>query len=208
MDFFLSVQLHFTINPIYKVVKFDKTANTVTGANGPNNGAICIADPRTCKARSGTYGIMEWDKPSKTIIGSADVHAGSVAFNDPRFTFGKESEISASTQAVPKDTDAGNWMIIALDGTWHRPLTTLELAALQSFPLTMPDGSPLQLAGKKDARWREAIGNAVPPDAAQAIAEQILPSLMAASTGEWLMGATDIWVMPQEEEKEEVFQQN
>lgn len=85
-------------------------------------------------------------------------------------------------------------MIIALDGTWHRPLTTLELAALQGFPMIMPDGRPLQLAGKSDARWRERIGNAVPPPAARAIGEQILFALMVSAKGEWALGSTGVWV--------------
>lgn len=41
----------------------------------------------------------------------------------------------------------------------------------QGLPTHMRDGRPLQLAGKSDARWRERIGNMVPPPAAKAIAE-------------------------------------
>lgn len=86
-------------------------------------------------------------------------------------------------------------MIISEDGTWHRPLTTLELAALQSIPLTMPDGSPLVLAGKSDARWREAIGNAVPPAAAKAMGNQVLVAWMAGKLGwEWELSCQEIWV--------------
>lgn len=82
----------------------------------------------------------------------------------------------------------------SLDGTWHRPLTTLELAALQGFSVVMPNGRPLQLAGKSDAKWRERIGNAVPPPAAQAIGEQILFVLMVSARGEWALGSTGVWV--------------
>jgi hypothetical protein len=91
-------------------------------------------------------------------------------------------------------------VIIAIDGTWHRPLTTLELAALQGFPLTMADGSPLTLAGRSDSRWRERIGNAVPPPAARAIGQQMLVSLMA-SAGDLILSNTAIWVRPHDHEE-------
>jgi hypothetical protein len=66
----------------------------------------------------------------------------------------------------------------------------------------MDDGQPLILAGNSDARWREAIGNAVPPPAARAMAEQILPSLMASSQGEWFLGSTGIWVISRDNDQE------
>lgn len=169
-----------THTSIYRVCDFNVPARTVTGALRPNNGAISIADPRlTCKARNGVYGIMAWDEPATTVIGSADVHAGTSAVADPR---------------IPKENEQGVWMIIALDGTWHRPLTTLELAALQGFPMTMPNGKPLKLAGNSDARWRERIGNAVPPPAAQAMAEQILNALLVSQKEDWILGNTGLWV--------------
>jgi len=58
-------------------------------------------------------------------------------------------------------------VIRALDGRWHRPFTTLELAALQS--LVDPE-EVLELDGLSDQAWRERIGNAVSPAAAEAIA--------------------------------------
>lgn len=90
-------------------------------------------------------------------------------------------------------------MIVAEDGTWHRPLTTYELAVLQGFPEKMTDGLPFQLAGNSEARWRERIGNAVPPQAAQAIAETMLRTLMPASEGVWVMGGTEVWVNPDDQ---------
>ena len=60
----------------------------------------------------------------------------------------------------------------------------------------MPDGRPLTLAGKSDARWRERIGNAVPQPAAKAMGEVILMALLPSLEGEWVLGSTDIWVRP------------
>lgn len=160
---------------------WDETAGTVTGRPNLHSGAQSVADPRLgCTARNGTMGVNEWDKPAKTVTASGDVHAGTSAVADPR---------------IPKDNESGVYVIIAEDGTWHRPLTTLELAALQSLPLIMPDGSPLVLAGKSDARWREAIGNAVPPASAKAMGNQVLIAwLMAKFEYEFTLSQQEIWV--------------
>ncbi|MGN5479484.1 DNA methyltransferase [Cupriavidus basilensis] len=85
-------------------------------------------------------------------------------------------------------------IIRALDGTWHRPFTTLELAAIQS--LIEPE-EYLELDGLSDQAWRERIGNAVPPEAAEAIAEVMGTTLLLAETGEtFLLSATPVWVRP------------
>lgn len=176
-----------THTAIYRVVKWDNPAGTVTGAMRPNNGAPSVADPRmNCSPRNGTMGVQTWDQPGATVIGAGDIHAGTAAVADPR---------------MPTDNDRPDPppVIISLDGTWHRPLTTLELAALQGFPVTLEDGSPMVLSGKSDARWRERIGNAVPPPAAKAIAEQILNALLVSEFNEWTLGSTGVWVTPQNE---------
>ncbi|KVA45295.1 DNA methyltransferase [Burkholderia cepacia] len=83
-------------------------------------------------------------------------------------------------------------VIRALDGTWHRPFTTLELAVLQS--LVEPE-EYLELDGLSDQAWRERIGNAVPPDAAQAIAEVMGTTLLLAESGEtFQLSSTPVWV--------------
>lgn len=220
-----------THGAIYKVQKWEEAANTVTGAMRPNNGAICVADPRlqeqkgrytnkfqlhgwdetaatvtgtpdiqagapsvadprlSCRPRSGTMGVQAWDEPAKTVIGAGDIHAGAAAVADPR---------------IPEDNERGVFIIIAEDGTWHRPLTTLELAALQGFPMTLADGSSFELTGNSDARWRERIGNAVPPAAARAIGEVMLQALMPSQEGVWLLGNTEIWVTPEENQPKEM----
>ena len=78
--------------------------------------------------------------------------------------------------------------------TWHRPFTTFELAGLQS--LVEPE-EQLELDGLSDADWRERIGNAVPPDAAQAIASTMGQTLLLAWTGEgFMLSSVPIWVRP------------
>jgi hypothetical protein len=80
------------------------------------------------------------------------------------------------------------------DGTWHRPFTTLELAALQT--LVNPE-EMLELDGLSDSAWRERIGNAVPCDAAQAIGHVMGTTLLLAFSGEtFILSAQPIWVRP------------
>jgi len=87
--------------------------------------------------------------------------------------------------------------LTAADGTWHRPLTTLELAVLQGIPAVI-DGRPLKLAGSSSTKWRERIGNAVPPPTARAIAEQMLVALVEELEGTMLLRADgSVWVEPE-----------
>lgn len=168
---------------IFRVVPWDTPSPTVTGVVGVNNGALAVSDPRLgCSPRKGSYKVQAWDKPANTVTASGDIHAGTSAVADPR---------------IPMDHERPDPppVIIALDGTWHRPLTIYENAALQSFPLVMPDGRPLQLAGKSSARWRKRIGNAVPPDSARAWFEAVGMSLLASALDEWFLSSADIWVI-------------
>lgn len=170
----------------YRVTAFDEPAGTVTGATHVANGAPVVADPRLgCNPRPGAYRVTRWDEPSGAVTGAGDVHSqGAAAVADPR---------------IPTDGDRGVWVIVAEDGTWHRPLTTLELAALQGFPTVMPDGRPLTLTGLSDKSWRERIGNAVPVPAARAIAGQILRTLMMSDAGVWEASPTPVWVQPEQQ---------
>ncbi|MFY0100080.1 hypothetical protein ABTQ08_21690, partial [Acinetobacter baumannii] len=71
---------------------------------------------------------------------------------------------------------------------------TLELAALQS--LVDPE-EMLELDGLSDQAWRERIGNAVPPAAAEAIASEMGRTLLLAWSGEtFQLSAAPIWVRP------------
>ena len=170
------------------VLDWKEPSQSVTGSASvtSSNCPTAVADPRLgCICRNGSYGVQAWDEPAKTVT-SADVHAGSAAVADPR---------------IPADNEGGVWVIIALDGSWHRPLTTWELMALQGFPLYMPDGSPVVLAGNSDAKNREQIGNAVPPATGRAIAEEILRTLLLSKLDVWELSNQEIWVMPAKEDQ-------
>ena len=67
---------------------------------------------------------------------------------------------------------------------------------LQGFPTHFDDGEVFQLVGKSDKMWREWIGNAVPPAAAQGMAETVLRSMLASHAEDLILGNTAIWVQP------------
>ncbi|WP_374712982.1 DNA cytosine methyltransferase [Symbiobacterium terraclitae] len=168
-----------------RVTPWSEASNTITGATGPNKGAALVADPRLgCNPRNGTYGVQAWDQPANTVTASGDVHAGAAAVADPR---------------IPDDAERGVWVIVSPWGYWHRPLTTLDLLALQGFPTRRADGGPVVLAGRSDRAWRERIGNAVPPPTMAAIMGQMLFSLLASETGDFRLDAlqTGVWVRPE-----------
>ncbi|HML37012.1 MAG TPA: DNA cytosine methyltransferase [Bacillota bacterium] len=167
----------------YKVVEWNEPSPTIIGQTDIQNGAACVSDPRISEKWSGAgnYGVMDWNEPSKTITASGDIHAGASAVADPR---------------IPGPDERGVFIIIAADGTWHRPITTYEGAMLQGFPRTLRDGTPFDLVDCNDGKAREYIGNAVPVQTATAIGNALLATLMPNLLGEWYWGFSDlnIWV--------------
>ncbi|MGO4326770.1 DNA cytosine methyltransferase [Cupriavidus sp. 2TAF22] len=169
----------------YRITGFDEPAGTVIARSDTGQGAYAVADPRPGMRREsgdhyltgGHYGVVAWEQPSGAVSAAAGHDNGRWSVADPR---------------IPAVNDKLVAIIRALDGTWHRPFTTLELAALQS--LIEPE-EYLELDGLSDQAWRERIGNAVPPDAAQAIAEVMGTTLLLAETGEtFMLSATPVWV--------------
>ncbi len=213
-------------NNCFRIVPFDEAAGTVTGGAGPSAGAQAVADPRGGRDPDllhGKYHVTPWDAPARTVIAGNANGAFSVADPRPGLARGRgDAYLTAGHYGVcawgepcgavssAAGHDNGRWSIAdprlpeasdklvavirALDGTWHRPFTTLELAALQS--LVDPE-EQLELDGLSDSAWRERIGNAVPPAAAQAIAEVMGTTLLLAWSGEtFQLSAAPIWVRP------------
>ncbi len=161
----------------YGVTAWSDPSSTVAGGSYPGQGAYSVADPRVaCEPRAGAYGVLAWEEAAATVTGHAKMDSGRFAVADPR--------------KPPNFTP----MIVAADGTWHRPLTTLELAALQGIP-TIVDGAPLKLAGSKQGEWRRRIGNGVPPPAGLKMAEQCLVTLLQADTESFALSSSGaVWV--------------
>lgn len=184
----------------YRIVKWDGAAGTVIGARGPADGAGCVADPRVGFAAGGHrphyqtgghYGVVSWESPAYAVPGKAKLDRGPWSVADPRAPANDARNIHEN---IPGPTDRGVYVIRALDDTWHRPFTTLELAALQG--LVDPD-EHLELHGRSDSAWRERIGNAVPAPAAAAIAGVMGRTLLLAWSGEtFVLDAMPVWVRP------------
>lgn len=177
----------------YRVTRLDEPGNAVIAASTTGNGAFAIADPRGATFRGdrdayqtqGHYGVCDWGEPSNAVPAHAKHDRGKWAVADPR-------PLSLSDLPAPQDRLVCR--IVAEDGTWHRPFTTLELAALQS--LFDPD-ELFCLDGHSDSQWREQIGNAVPRDSAAAIASTMGRTLLLAWSGtSFMLSADPIWVRP------------
>jgi site-specific DNA-cytosine methylase len=150
-----------------------------------------VADPRLdCRPRAGTLGVQDWALPSHTVRGHHNTGNSPAALADPRVP---------EIDGPPLDMEskhAVHLVIRAADGTWHRPMTTLELAALQGLPRRI-GGQWLKLDGRSHADWRERIGNMVPAPAAEAIARSCIAMLRAAAAG-FELSNDAIWVRERE----------
>jgi site-specific DNA-cytosine methylase len=172
-----------------QVQDWDGHAGTITGARF-QSGAQAVADPRPGLDRGkgdhyltcGHYGVIPWDRPSNAVTGAGrhDNGFGNVA--DPR---------------LPAPADRLNAIILAEDGTYHRPFSTLENGALQSY-VDLEEWADFRMAGNSESRKRERIGNMVPPDTAQAIASQMYKTLLLAWSGEtFILSNEPVWVREQ-----------
>jgi hypothetical protein len=184
----------------YRVTRFEDPAGTVIAASTTGNGAFAVADPRTnlgdagWPSAGGAYGVIPWEAPAGAVTGKAGHDHGRFSVADPRLYRNAPSSEVEKLHTLPAADARLVAVIRALDGTWHRPFTTLELAALQGL---VEPGEDFLLDGASDSAWREHIGNAVPSPAATAIAEVMGQTLLLAWAGEtFVLSAAPIWVRP------------
>lgn len=178
------------------VVDWERRAGAITGSDRVGSGALSVADPRPVAFRDGRssyqtqghYGVVDWAEHCRAVTGHAKYDRGGWSVADPR-----EQLI---IPPLPAAGDRLTCRIEALDGTWHRPFTTFELAALQSL-FDPEEWGQFALDGRSDADHREQIGNAVPADAAAAIAGVMGRTLLMAWAGEtFTLSSEPIWVRP------------
>lgn len=174
----------------YPVTSYDAPADTVISGSTTGHGAFAVADPRAIGRGKGDhyltgghYGVVPWSGTSYAVAAAAGHDNGHWSVADPR--------------PMPAPGDKLVAVIRALDDTWHRPFTTLELAALQSLVDPEDTWVPWKLHGESDQAYRERIGNAVPRHAARAIAEVMGETLLLARAGEtFLLSSRPVWVRP------------
>lgn len=216
-------------NNCFRVVRWAGPAGTVTGGGHPSAGGQCVADPRPGGELFGKYPVTDWAEPAGTVIAGSTTGQGAFAVADPRSGMAGDRaayQTGGHYGVIPWDQpsgavsaaachDNGRWsvadprlpaatdhlvaMILAEDNTWHRPFTTLELAALQSLfdPEDPAEAQAFGLAGESDQTDREQIGNAVPCAAARAMGSEMGRTLLLAWSGEtFQLSAAPVWVRP------------
>jgi site-specific DNA-cytosine methylase len=203
----------------FRIVPWSGQAGAVTSAHGTGQ---CVADPRRDGPAFAKYAVTPFDQATGTVISGSTTGQGAFAVADPRADLPRTKgdrygtvplnnpagEVNASARHdkggasetsphMPEPRDKLDAVIWSLDGTRHRPFTTLELAALQSLVDPEDTWMPWKLDGENDQDWRERIGNAVPSAAATAIAEVMGETLLLAMSGEtFQLSARPVWVRP------------
>lgn len=184
-----------------RVTAYGGTSYTVMGAQQVGSGAQSVADPRpVCLNREdrkgytsqGHYGVVRYTDASFAIPAFAKHDRGYWSVADER----AEAVLEPPKLVLPSPEDRLVCVITAIDGTWHRPFTTMELAALQSY-IEPEEAYSFCFEGKSDSVHREWIGNMVPRAAAKAMGEVAGRALLMAKAGQsFALSSEPIWVNP------------
>ncbi len=180
----------------YGVVAAEDAAHTVTGSANIDNSSVVVADPRRAPP---PYVILSYEEARRVADGEVAV---PFAIVDPERA--DEPLAIVDDMAKPpfrwavvkgkRRREPVPLVLVSADGTWHRPLTTLELARLQGLPWKV-GGAALDFTGGATAA-RKLIGNMVPPPVGLAMGEQMLLAGLAADAGSFFLtnGGAGIWV--------------
>ena len=129
---------------------WDGQSAAVIGHPSIDNFPAQVADPRIdYRPHRGCIGVAGWDASSRTVRGTHNVNNTTGSLADPRPVAPSHIvDRSDAPTVLGPPLDLGSRtplhvIIAAADGTWHRPMTTLELAALQGFPTAL-GGQPLE----------------------------------------------------------------
>lgn len=186
------------------VTGWSDASSTVAGESLPRNGRFSVADPRVLDAvpvRVGydaAYGVLGWTDAARTIAGNTAAGCGAYAVAEPRDRSSLvDARVLTLDEAMALDLDPKKApvfvpVIVAEDGTWHRPMTLLELARLQGYPAVM-HGEPLRFDGTR-TQIAEHIGNSVPVGAARAMARQMLLTSMYSVLDPFRVTSGATWV--------------
>jgi len=193
----------------YVVTPFDSPSNTVIAQSTTGHGSFAVADPRCANYRPDAHEnklrIVAWDHVSRTVTGGKHVQSGLLSVADPRLqvqrTKGDNYLTAGHYGVVGWDQSSGAVSAAAGhdNGRWNvadprLPEANEKLVAI--IRLVDPD-ELLDLDGSSDSAKRERIGNAVPPGAAQAIADLMGQTLLLAWSGQsFALSSTPVWVQP------------
>jgi site-specific DNA-cytosine methylase len=147
--------------PLHRVGNYHQVTRRRLAAVPAGRDWTALDELRGRKWRRGTLGVVAGGSPLPTITTGSYPHNG------------------AYTVADWWNADRPQSWPEAADGTWHRPLTPLELAVAQGFdPTRLGWGNAGELERLTRTQWRRLIGNALPPPAARVVAERLGRHLM------------------------------
>jgi site-specific DNA-cytosine methylase len=156
-------------------------------------------DPSEHGGRPHNYGVQDWTRPSSTIRGKQTTQNSRASVAHPdypvpthRLVYDETGELVLLGPAITDWDEICYLVIQSPDGSWHRPMTDLELAVLQSLPAEH-NGAMLALRGPSGKR-REHIGNMLPRMVAAAIARSCRATLDQPEATFELKGSGKIWV--------------
>jgi site-specific DNA-cytosine methylase len=187
------------------VLSWERPSYCVTGSLDLWAGFAAVADPRVVEAAEAqadeqlaeeglvARSLRRAPRARRRGDASAAPPLGPCWSSDPRVPSNPrlvvrwhQGDLDAAPPYLPVIAGRG-------DGSWHRPITLLERAALQGLPSCV-DGRALELEGTL-SQVAKQIGNAVPVGAALAIAREMLRTLVLASTGAFMLSAdAGVWV--------------
>lgn len=181
----------------------DEVAPTVIGCSKIDNATVAIADPKPAPP---PFVVLSYEQAKRVADGhvvapfmvfDTDHPDVPLAIVDdmakPPFRW---VETRSKSGKVVRKKEPVTLVLISEDGTWHRPLTTLELAVLQGLEW-QHDGKPLDFGGGA-TKQREAIGNLIPRPVARAFGNQLLAAGLASKSGVFLYGGGGgLWVRPE-----------
>jgi len=189
---------HEPRNDSYGVQRADEPSSVVRGEHSARQAPGAVDDPRLGKRKRVSkakpakdhgirYDERGWPIPTHELV----------KLDDGRFVLYGPPRDFTRKRPVP------GMVIRSYDGTNHRPLTTEELKRIQGFPnwfqFCGPASCGKDLAdGTPQTGQRKRIGNAVPPPAAYAIAQECYETLLASASGGLRLSSGAIWVEREE----------
>lgn len=194
----------------YGVQRFEDPAKTVLAHGNIDNTVASVADPREVPR----YVILSCAQVEQIVSGEIPV---PFAIVDPR-NIGDPlaivDDLTKPAYRIVRSTSAKGKIVekrepvtvvlVSRDGTWHRELTTAELAVLQHFPF-MHKGAPLDFGGGVTEQ-RGVIGNAIPAGVMEAVFGQIIISSLASQQSFFLAPSDwDVWVQGLRDEGYEII---
>jgi hypothetical protein len=185
----------------YGVVPMDRHLGCLKAKSSAGTGAYSIADDvvgvgKTGKRFNNVYRVVSPSEACTALTGSGAgaPSAGAATWADPKTSqpWRSPPESSWSLDWRPKSGEAP--VIVSEWGHWHRPLTPLECAGLQGWPVEELYASPMP---GRSTFWRKVIGNAVPVLYAKTVMEEFMTSFLLHQMGESdQLRFGDVWVSP------------